>query len=444
MSAQVGHNEQRQLHSRTAAESGMEWTRYQLLQVPIPPFTPDNQLLEVVYKDFTNRLEMTGNLGSNLVYINPGGTQVEVPEKKDAYISLYAKGPRFRIQITRSGRDLLVTSIGSPGESGPGVRSGVKLTFRATQERGTFYERGMSSMGGVSIKTGSIITADPPEYASIYALGPVTLGPGTSTAPTGIAGDLYVPAGTTPTIGAYTYVDGVSDPNVIRDATLPEELAHTHYLSLEERPEYPTVDTSIFAKFATNPYLPFQTEYVNVKVLPGTNPVFNGPCSIKGVLYIQQPNYVTFAGNVTMQCIVATDPYDSSLLKNSSLATNVLEFTGSGGSKLSVASLPPGDSRFDGIRELTGSFIVAPKFDVKITGNFGTTIGDICGDRVSIGGSSAVNISGSIFTLSNAALTISGNASVSLKPNPNSLHSGIQHWGSFHALPSTWTEVTLP
>src|SRR5687768_72746 len=96
IATQVGYGEQRLLHSRTAAESGMEWARYPLSLVQIPPLTPDEQILELVYKDFTNRLEMTGNLGANLVYMNPGGTQVEVPEGSNNYIPLYNKGPRFR------------------------------------------------------------------------------------------------------------------------------------------------------------------------------------------------------------------------------------------------------------------------------------------------------------------------------------------------------------
>src|SRR5215212_7461315 len=105
ISAQIGHNELRMLNARSAAESGMEFMRYQLSLVQVPPLTPDDLLMDVVYKDLSERLECTGNLGSNLVYINGGATRIEVPEGEKNFISLYENGPRFRVIIKRKGRD---------------------------------------------------------------------------------------------------------------------------------------------------------------------------------------------------------------------------------------------------------------------------------------------------------------------------------------------------
>src|SRR5687768_16395478 len=62
MSAPIGHNELRMLSARTAAESGMEFMRYQLSLVQVPPLTTDDQLMDLVYKDLSERLECTGNL----------------------------------------------------------------------------------------------------------------------------------------------------------------------------------------------------------------------------------------------------------------------------------------------------------------------------------------------------------------------------------------------
>ena len=436
LSAQVGHNEQRMLASRTAAESGMAWMRYQLSLVQIPPLTPDDMILDLVYKDFKDRLEMTGNLGSNVVYMNTGATQIEVPQGSKNYISLYSKGSRFRVEIKRKGRDLVVTTIGSPSEGGPTGRSGVELVFRLVQERGSFFDHGIASMGGVTINTNDgLITGNPPEYANIYALGAVTIGPGKATIPAGITGEMYVPEGVTPTLLPPVSIDGQTDPTKI----LNENYGHVHYLSKAEMPEYPVADTSIFRKFATNTYVAGKSVYDNVLIPPNTNPTFSGPCTIRGVCYVQQPNYVKFNGQVLMHCIVATED-----INVGTLTTNVLEFAGSGAAKEPVSTLPLNESQFDGIRDLTGSFIVAPGFHVNITGNYGTSIGDICGDRVSIGGSANVDITGAVYTLDNYPLTISGSASVSVKPNPGSLHSGVRHTEAFYPLASTWREVTVP
>src|SRR5688500_14396516 len=107
LSVQLGHNEQRMLHARTAAESGMEFMRYQLSLIQVPPLTPDADMMDVVFKQLGQNLECTGNLGAHLVYMNPGGTHIEIPEGSKNYIPLYDGGPQFRANIKRKGRDLL-------------------------------------------------------------------------------------------------------------------------------------------------------------------------------------------------------------------------------------------------------------------------------------------------------------------------------------------------
>src|SRR5687767_2408718 len=57
IAVQLGHNEQRMLHARNAAESGMEFMRYHLALVQIPPLTPDDLVMEKVYKDLSTSLE---------------------------------------------------------------------------------------------------------------------------------------------------------------------------------------------------------------------------------------------------------------------------------------------------------------------------------------------------------------------------------------------------
>jgi hypothetical protein len=436
MSAQVGHNEQRMLRARTAAESGMEFMRYQLSLVQIPPLTLDAEMMDVVFKDLSNHLEMTGNLGTNLVYMNPAGTRIEVPEGENNYISLYDKGPRFRAIIIKKGRDLVVTTVGSPSPTGPSGRAAVELTFRPEQERGSFFSHGMASRGAIKIDSNDgLIVGNPPEFAGLLALGLVTIGPGNLTSPAGMTGELYVPQGSVPVLAPPVSIDGETNPTKILNAAND----HLNYVAPEDMPEYPVADTSVFKNFATNTYVSGKAVYDNTVIPPNTNPNFTAGQTIRGVLYIRQPNAVKFTGGVILHCIVATENVGVG-----TLATNVLEFTGSGAAKEPVSTLPLSEHQFDGIRELTGSFIVAPGFDLKISGNFNTAIGDICADRITMGGSADVNIAGSIYTLKPYPLTISGSASVSVKYDPNSLHSGVRHTEAFYSLPSTWREITVP
>src|SRR5438046_1159262 len=57
--AQVSHNEQRRYKSLGAAESGMDFMRYQLFQVSIPPSTLDINVLTEIYNDLAVQLNNT-------------------------------------------------------------------------------------------------------------------------------------------------------------------------------------------------------------------------------------------------------------------------------------------------------------------------------------------------------------------------------------------------
>ena len=440
ISAQVGHNEQRLLHARTAAESGMEWMRYQLSLVQIPPLTPDDQMLDKVYKDLAAALECTGNLGSNVVYMNPGGTKIEVPEGEKNYITLYENGPRFRAIIKKKGRDLVVTTVGAfGGNASTATRAGVEMTFRPDQERGSFFSYGMASKGTLSINpSNALVAGSPSDHANILststAADPVTVGAVGNTKTTGIAGTITVVEGTAPALLGPVSVDGETDPAQILNASN----GHVKYIKPEKLPEYPVPDTSIFRPYATNTYAAGKTVYDNTLIPPNINPTFNGPCTLRGVVYVQQPNVVKFQGQIRMQCVVVTEDKNAG-----TLATNSLQFSGNGGAKEPLSSLPD-EPQFAGLRELTGSFVVAPGFDVTFTGNFGAVVGDICGDRISFTGNTTASVTGSVFTLEPFPLSVGGSVSLTLTENPNSLHSGIRHTENFAKVPSTWREVLAP
>jgi hypothetical protein len=440
ISAQIGHNELRMLDARTAAESGMEFMRYQLSLVQVPPLTPDEQVMDVVYKHLSESLECTGNLGSHLVYINGGATKIEVPEGEKNYISLYENGPRFRAIIKRKGRELVVTTVGSAAASGSfGGKAGVELTFRPDQERGRFFSYGMASKGTISINpSDAVVQGVPGTYANILststAANPVTIGAAGNTKTTGIAGTITVLEGTTPALLGPVSVDGETIPAKILDPANK----HVKYIKPEKLPEFPVADTSVFRKYATNAYVAGKTQYDNTLVPPNTNPTFDASMTIRGVLYIQQPNVVRFQGSVKMQCVVATED------KNvGTLATNVLQFTGNGGTKQRLSTLPY-ESQFEGLHQLTGAFVVAPGFDVQFTGNFGAVVGDICGDRISFTGNTTANVTGSVFTLKPFPISVGGSVSLTLQEDPASLHSGIRHTESFARVASTWREVVVP
>src|SRR2546422_4331735 len=80
--AQVSHNEQRRYKSLGAAESGMDFMRYQLFQVSIPPSTLDINILTEIYNDLAAQMNNTPNM-KNMTIVIDGKGQIQVPSSSD-------------------------------------------------------------------------------------------------------------------------------------------------------------------------------------------------------------------------------------------------------------------------------------------------------------------------------------------------------------------------
>jgi hypothetical protein len=255
---------------------------------------------------------------------------------------------------------------------------------------------------------------------------PVSIGSGTTTGK--IDGDIYVPDGTTPSIVAGSSVGGSTIYSDIMDN-------HVHPFEPDEMPSMPVADTDVYKKFAVNRYTPGLSEYANIYIPPNTNPTFNGTVTLYGVILIQQPNKVAFNGQVDIDGVIVSD--------NSGVGTllsNTITFSGMGGIKEGLDSLPEDDPRFpQELRDLAGVFVVAPGFDVQFTGNFGAVGGHIAGDRVTLSGSSAATIEGTIVSLK-SNLTLSGNTQVTFKPGAAG-HTGLRFEDRFIPAFETYREV---
>ena len=67
MAPQVAANEDRVFTSRLAAESGMEFVRFQLASIELPPTTPPDKVYDEVYNQLSDRLDGTLNMGGGVV-----------------------------------------------------------------------------------------------------------------------------------------------------------------------------------------------------------------------------------------------------------------------------------------------------------------------------------------------------------------------------------------
>jgi hypothetical protein len=171
-------------------------------------------------------------------------------------------------------------------------------------------------------------------------------------------------------------------------------------------PEWPQVDISCFKPFATNTYSGGGSGNLvlsNVRIPPNTNPTFSGNVVILGVLYIQPPNKVTFSGNASIVGVIVADEPTAD-----NLTANQIKFTGNVRS-LSVENLPPG-AAYDGLRDLTGSFLLAPGFSTQFSGNFGTINGCMVASEFKFDGNAGGTVVGGIANLRDSIVQVTGEA----------------------------------
>jgi hypothetical protein len=175
-----------------------------------------------------------------------------------------------------------------------------------------------------------------------------------------------------------------------------------------DAPDWPTVDIAPFTAYATTTRTSGASGNItlsNIRIPPNTNPTFSGNSTISGVVYIQSPNKVSFTGNVTLTGVIVCDQPATPDLTN-----NSVNFTGNV-QTYGVDSLPAG-SQYDGLRTMTGSFLLAPGFNVQFTGNSTIVNGCMVADKFTFTGNSGGRIKGGIVCLGDNTMSLTGNSPI--------------------------------
>jgi hypothetical protein len=174
--------------------------------------------------------------------------------------------------------------------------------------------------------------------------------------------------------------------------------------------EFPIPNVTQFKSYATGPVLNSTFTYtgggvtlVNAVIAAGTNPTFsgNGSVTIQGILYIEAPNIVTFAKNVSLQGLIVAEG------NLADIALNAIKFQGN----FSSSGYPTG-SQFDAIRTQQGSSILAPGSAVSFTGNFSSVNGVMATGSLYFSGNANAVIKGTMISYSPTATLVEGNISM--------------------------------
>ncbi len=187
------------------------------------------------------------------------------------------------------------------------------------------------------------------------------------------------------------------------------EAALNHVSIVDEPVEFPVPLSGYFEQYVQNVFDPAvhdttaDNTFENIRIPGGTNPTFSGSTTLNGIVFIESPNIVTFTGNVDITGIIIGDgdTYDNS-------GTNQIIFLGNVGSA-PVTDLPETE-QFDGLRDETGTFLMAPGFSASFGGSFETLSGAIAANGINFFGNAGGTISGSILNYSDTPMTLSGNS----------------------------------
>jgi len=170
---------------------------------------------------------------------------------------------------------------------------------------------------------------------------------------------------------------------------------------------FPDMSPGTFESYATNLLSPStdlkNVTLTNVRIPAGMNPKFTGNATLRGVVFVESPNVVEFAGGVDMTGVIVTNGSQSD-----DSGTSKLIFQGNVASR-SVAELPQ-EAQFAGLHSQTGTFIMAPGFAASFGGNFSAQTGAIAANGVQFFGNAGGTIRGSVINYASTNMTLNGNS----------------------------------
>ena len=174
--------------------------------------------------------------------------------------------------------------------------------------------------------------------------------------------------------------------------------------------EFPEVNPGVFESFATN-IVDASTStngnktFTNIRIKANTNKTFSGNMTFKGVIFIEQPNKIHFSGNTNITGVIVTEDAGDDVYE-----TNTLKFSGN----VTVRGVEdlPNTSEFHELRQMPGSFLLAPGFGVEFTGNFGTVNGTLAADKFKWTGNAGGVVCGSVISYSNSEFKLTGNSTI--------------------------------
>lgn len=439
MNAQISRNERALQQAESAADGGMQFMRFQLGAMTLPPAPlgslTDSALLNAVATALGTQLNGSANMNGHVVTI--ANNAICIPAANDWTALDQNLGTRFRAMIYASGQ-LLVVTVDGAGPTGTNIMKAIQMQYTEAPKAGQILDYGVATQGTIATTGSTSITG-----LTDSAKGSVLSADMTSSTPVSIGGKLVSgsisivnsSANASIFVKSGASVDGTSDP--------------TKWAALKAlnygvpSPVFPTVDTTVFTKYALTKYDGSGT-CNNCYIPPNTNPPsFAGGGTINGVMWVQAPNQISFRGNTTINGVIVstTDPNATGYTAFNA-SQNVLSFAGTV-SATPLSQMSTSNPAYDpNLVKLGGSFILAPNFAVSMTGNFGTVSGSVVVGQLNMSGNASGIVQGSVIGMQDVGMNVGGNSSITISSTGTSVFpSGMSFGNDYTPLPGTYAEV---
>ncbi len=379
-------------NAQFAAESGKEYMIAVLAGLVVPTEEAEADMLMAVADHLAALIDDTANMGTN--GISYADSTVSTP-----VVPLGGDGHTFEAAITPAPGDQLYLTI--TGRWGRATRN-IRITLEPDNTTSAVFDYGIASKGKIILAgDGTILGANSSDEACILSATYTDLEAVSITGNCTVAGDISTSnPDSTISITGHPEIGGTSDKTEI------EEFLH---IGVGD-PVFPEIDISPYEHLATNIYDPATDTgsdviLENIRIPAGTNPNFTAGVQIRGVLLIEEPNDVKFAGHADITGVIITeDPGDMSFYDNT------ITFSGTVTSQ-GVESLPE-EPQFTELKQLPGTMLLAPGFGVTFTGNFNTINGAIAADKFSITGNAGGVICGPIISYGDTEFELLGSSEV--------------------------------
>src|SRR4030042_1002804 len=295
VNTQIASNQHKIDFAFASAEAGMEVQRFWLTPVTMPSSTAPSSYLGTIVATVQNDLD--ANSISNITLYHDGSISA-VPLDSVA-------GQTFSGQLSIDPNDLYTLNVYSTGGNGEISRT-IKIGFDIEPYKHPIFNYGLATKGPLTYTGNPTMTAVNEAWeADLYVESSGSLTAMSVGGNCNFAGEIEIGNAAAPAdFGGDVLIAGDHNQTAIDN--------HVH-IGVDPV-DFPTPLTDRFRPYAGGDVINSSTNLgtytnilVNCSIAAGTNPSFPKSVIIRGILFIESPNIVTFTRNVALEGIIVAD-----------------------------------------------------------------------------------------------------------------------------------------